>query len=343
MKIQLSGYFDRNFGDDVMQLILVNSMPEHEFYVAGVPQEFLGHFDGCQNVRICRELPEIDAAVNVIGSGFQFHSRMAQVSKLLAILHEKRFPCAKTAVLDCSADAPERALERWLMKRELKKYGLISCRDQKSEKIMSELAGSSTVVCHEDLVFSLSPEWILPRTGEGCLGVIPVYRQYFDGNYEFFLQTAKACDLYVQTHGKKTLIFAFDTGTENDLLAAMTIRRLMKYREAAEVIAYDSRPEEIFRHLARCESVISTRFHGVIAALLAGVPAAAVSDTSKLDILSEKLGFLRIPKKGLTAEALTGLIEKTDTPIRIPEELRKNAGGHLEKLKHYLESRVDQK
>lgn len=343
MKIQLSGYFDRNFGDDVMQLILVNGMPEHEFYVSGVPQEFLGHFDGCQNVRICGEMPEVDAVVNVIGTGFQFHSRMAQVSKLLAIMREKKFPCAKTAVLDCSADAPERVLERWLMKRELKKYGLISCRDRKSERMMSELAGSSTVVCHEDLVFSLSSEWILPRTGEGCLGVIPVYRQYSDENYAFFLQMAKACDLYVQTHGKKALIFAFDTGTENDLLAAMTVCRLMKYREAAEVIAYDSRPEEIFKHLARCEKVISTRFHGVIAALLAGVPAAAVSDTSKLNLLSERLGFLRIPKNGLTAEALTVLMEKTNTPIRIPEEFRENAGGHLAELKHYLESKVDEK
>ena len=33
MNIILDGYFDQNFGDDMMQLMVVNGLKQHDFYV----------------------------------------------------------------------------------------------------------------------------------------------------------------------------------------------------------------------------------------------------------------------------------------------------------------------
>ena len=88
--------------------------------------------------------------------------------------------------------------------------------------------------------------------------------------------------------------------------------------------------------MARCGKIISSRFHGVIAAILAGVPVAAVSDTSKIDILSEKLGFERIMKSSLTAETMFELAERTDKAVQLDENVKTDAMRHLETLREYL-------
>lgn len=139
-------------------------------------------------------------------------------------------------------------------------------------------------------------------------------------------------------HGKKVLIFALDTGNENDILAAMSVRRLMKHPEMTEIIAYDSAPEYIFKNIARCGRIISSRFHGVIAAMLSGVPVAAVSDTSKIDILSERFGFGKIAKQDLKAQELTELIEGANASVYLSESIKSDARRHLTELKNYIEN-----
>ena len=83
MRIQLGGYFDRNLGDDVMQLITVNTMPEHDFYVCCPQREFLTHFSGCKNVHLCDSIPQTEAYVNVIGTGDVYKSQILSCIKAL--------------------------------------------------------------------------------------------------------------------------------------------------------------------------------------------------------------------------------------------------------------------
>ena len=119
MRIQLGGYFDRNFGDDVMQLITVNNMPEHDFYVCCPQREFLTHFSGCKNVHLCDSIPQTEAYVNVIGTGFKYESKLSIISKLVYMTHEDSLRGKKTAVIDCSVDKSKNVIQRMLVKREL--------------------------------------------------------------------------------------------------------------------------------------------------------------------------------------------------------------------------------
>ena len=335
MNIRLTGYFDKNFGDDLMQLIVVENMPEDHFFVDCPQREFLTHFDGRENVRTDSG-ESADAYVNVIGTGFQYPSKMNRITKFLSIPGEKKLRYRKTAVIDCSVDLPENAAERWLIQRELNKYRLISCRDSVSEAMIANMAKKSQIKRHEDLVFALDQKYLAPLTDEGCLGVIPVQRGFSDVNFSYYKTLAAACDRFVEEESKPVLLFALDTGNENDTLAAMSVKRLMRHADAAEIIAYNSEPEFVFRQMARCAKIISSRFHGVVAAVLAGVPAAAVSDTTKIDLLAEKLGFNVLKKSALTEEGLISLIRQPVQPVPLPETVRQDAREHLTELREYL-------
>lgn len=337
MNIRLAGYFDKNFGDDLMQLIVADGMPECEFFADCPQKEFLTHFRGHKNVHLYDESVRIDAYVNVIGTGFKYVSKMNILTKFLSIPYEKKPAHERAAVIDCSLDEPKSRAERFLVKRELNKYAYISCRDAVSEKIISDLAKGSRLVRHEDIVFALGDDYIYPKSGEDYLGVVPVQRGFSEENYGYYETMAHACDRYAQKYNKNVLIFALDTGNENDTLAALTVKRLMKYADGAEIIAYNGDPKYIFKNIARCDKIVSSRFHGVIAAALAGVPVAAVSDTSKIDILLEKLGFEKIPKSGITADKLFALIERTDKAIAVSDSVREDAELHLRGLEKFLE------
>ena len=340
MKLRLLGYFDKNFGDDVMQLITVNAFPEHEFYVYGEQREFCLHLNGCPNVHIVTTPPEADAFVNVIGTGFKYDTKKTLALKALTFFREESFSNKKSAVIDCSMDTPKNALQKFFIKRELNKYDLISCRDALSEQWIKTLAPKKRIARHADLVFSLNRQLLCENTGEGCLGIVPVQRAGSSENYAYYTALAQAADDYSRRHGKKVLLFAFDTGYENDLLAAMSIKKLMRNAAQAEIIAYDADPSLIFRHMARCAVLVSSRFHGVIAGLLSGIPTAAISDTGKIDLLAKELGFSRIDKQRVSGQAVIDLAERVraSEPLQLSEEWLADSGKHLEELRICLAS-----
>lgn len=338
MNIRLWGYFDKNFGDDLMQLIVIRSMKEYRFFVDCAQREFLTHLYGEENVTVGGAECKADAVVNVIGTGFRYRSKMNILTKFLSLPSEDRTKYAKTAVIDCSVDAPKNAAERWLVRRELNKYGLISCRDEVSRELISEMTAKGEVCRHEDIVFALGDEYISKPTNEGFLGVIPVQRGFSGENFEYYKTLAAMCDRYAEKNNGGILIFALDTGNENDTLAALTVKRLMRRADKAEIIAYNAEPKYIFDNLARCEKVISSRFHGVIAAILTGIPIVAVSDTSKLDILSKRLGFESVKKIDIDEESLAAALERVDKPIAVPRGFRADAAEHLAELRRYLEN-----
>ena len=112
----------------------------------------------------------------------------------------------------------------------------------------------------------------------------------------------------------------------------------MRRADKAEIIVYNAEPKYIFDNLARCEKVISSRFHGVIAAILTGIPTVAVSDTSKLDILSKRLGFESVKKIDIDEECLAAALERADKPVAVPRGFRADAAEHLAELRRYLEN-----
>ncbi len=334
MNIILNGFFDKNFGDDIMQLMAVSQMKDDVFFVSFPQREMLAHFEGLKNVRINEACEAYDAYVNVIGTGFLYKGKRAVAEKLIGIPFEKKIKCKKRAVIDCSIVKPGNKAEALLMKREINKYNYISSRDRLSEEYFRKTAKNAEVVMHEDIVFSVDEKYIPKNTGEGCLGVVPVQRTYSPENYNYYKTLAGECDRFCKESGKKVLIFAFDTGTENDTCAALSIKSMMKERDAVEIIAYNSEPKIIFENFARCGKIISSRFHGVIAAMTAGIPVCAMYDTLKIKLLSEKYGFSAVEKTA-SPDALRAASERAEA-VSVQKELRADAAGHIAGLKEFL-------
>ena len=341
MNIRLTGYFDKNFGDDLMQLLLIKSLPEYNFFADCGKKEMLLHLKDEKNVLPYAKDVSFDALVNVIGSGFKYDSKLNIAQKIMSIPREKKIHEKKACTVGCSVDKSKRKLENALIKRELNKYGFISCRDEVSFDIVKKACPKKTVFLHNDLVFALPEEYIFPKTGENCLGIIPTQKNFSSENFPYFEILAKFCDEFIEKTAGKVLLFALDGGTENDFFAANGIKSLMKNAENAEIICYGSDPAYIMKNIARCGKIISSRFHGLVVSLLSGIPAYAVSDASKAKILCEKHGLPYIRKTGLTYEALSETAAKTADAVFAPESERAEAKKHISELKKYLESGND--
>lgn len=338
MKIRLQGYFDNNLGDDLMQDIFVDNMPEHQFYVSYSQQEFIMHLKNKGNVCIGNESEKTDVAVNVIGTGFRYSSKTNILSKLVSDFCKKRKPYNTMAVIDCSIDPPKYKLEKAIVKYELAKYDYISCRDVTSEEMIKEYVDKCIIRRHEDIVFALDKNRIYKNTGEGCLGVVVVQRNYSRENYMYYREIAATCDKYIEKTGKRVLLFAFDTGIENDTLAALCVQALIKNKANTEIIMYNSDVDYILKNYARCDRIVSSRFHGVVLSLVANIPVIAVSDRLKIDLLSQKYGFEVLSKSTLSHKELYEKISCLKDTVVIPDEVYDDAKMHIEEFREFLKS-----
>ena len=82
MNILLNGYFDKNFGDDAMQEMIVAHFSEYDFFPNCKQREMLAHLEKYENVHIGENIPNVDLFLNVIGTGFLYQTRFAKVTKL---------------------------------------------------------------------------------------------------------------------------------------------------------------------------------------------------------------------------------------------------------------------
>ncbi len=333
MNIILDGYFDQNFGDDMMQLMVVNGLKQHDFYVWHQQREMLAHLEGVENVHITNEFPAIDAYVNVIGTGFQFNGKRAAVEKILNISKQKEYP--KSAVIGCSIEPVNGWISNLLTKRELRRYGLISCRDNISFAYINRNCPRSEVKVHHDILFALCD--IIPKTGEHCLGVSITRRVYGSDNYRYYQAIAQCCDDYIDKYQEKVLLFAFDSGLENDISAALSVQKMMLRPDMTEIIAYHSDPEDLISHFAKCSKIIGSRFHSVVLSLVLGIPIIAVYDTAKLKRLCENFEIPSFKRENVSARELTALVESIEKPAVLPAAVSDDACGHIRDLSTYLE------
>lgn len=334
MNILLDGYFDKNFGDDVMQQLVVKNLPEHTFFVNNNEREMLSHLSQFDNIRINCPCDNIDMYLNVIGTGFMFKGKIAKITGALSLL-KKQKKYKKTAVVNCSFESFDGKIEEWLASRKIRRYSFITCRDKQSHKFLQKYAKSAQIHFFEDMVFSHSIE-PRPDLSEGHLGISAVRRAYSDTNYDYYKTLAEVADSYVKETGKKVLLFAFDTAIENDTSAVLSIRDMMENPQMAELVLYDGNPDKFTDNMCRCSVFVGSRFHSIVTAQLLGLKSIAIHDRKKLKMLCEDHNILSISKSELNCHALLKLIKTAKEPQST--ERFKNSHQHIKALEKYIES-----
>ena len=260
-KLHLTGYFDLNFGDDMMMKLVVRSLPDVTFVI-----------DKNANTPIINE-PNVIAegreecyglqGLVVTGCGFMIETKAALKTELIRFLkgHHPGDYC-----LGCNMEPLSNFLKRFLVSRKLNKFKLITCRDRESYEWIKKYTRRPKVYCLPDILFSIPDEW-LPEAGEAnSLGISLMHRAGDKGDCEYYRAMAEIADEWAEKTGKNVILMAFDSGKEDDLFACNFVKSLMKHSDCVEIVAHKE-GTEITDAYSRCEKIIGARFHAIVLAL----------------------------------------------------------------------------
>ena len=286
----LRGYFDSNFGDDMMQWLTAEKLSEFHFFVEDENASAL--VTGRNNVTLGKA-PKNTPSVLVTGSGFMINSRSALKAEL------RNFLCGKKDAdycIGCNLEPIPYRLGKWLIFRRLRRFRYISCRDKATFERLNAMQSMHcrSVRLFPDLLFSLPENLLPPKTGEDLLGIALMRRDGDADNCHYYDAMAKTADLWCEKTGKGVLLLALDSGSENDRYACACVFNKMRCADKAQIVCHGSNGE-IFSAFARCSKIISARFHGAVLALKARTDLYPILFRDKMRNMLSDIGY---PVKG---------------------------------------------
>ena len=330
--IHLTGYFDRNFGDDMMMKLVVRSLPEITFVVADTADTpLLAEPNVIQKpYKVCRSFPELV----VTGSGFMINTKAALQTELLWFLrgHHPGDYC-----LGCNIEPLNSPIKRFLISRKLNQFQLLTCRDQASYDWLVQHTRKPEIHYFPDILFSLPDEWLPAVKLQNKLGISMMHRAGDQADCAYYRAMAELADAWVRKTGKGVLLMAFDTGKEDDVFACRAVQKLMKFPDRTKIVAHTD-GTEIPEAFAQCEKVIAARFHATVLALRMGIPVYPLIFREKVRNLLKDIQY-PFPACDLDAidhASLHDFLESDQAPYPLEQEIRHRAGEHVRLFKQHL-------
>lgn len=324
MKILLDGYFDRNFGDDLMLTLAARGLNEHELYVPS-------HEINIENARYTQAKSGFDVYLKVTGSGFVIYNTLGAAYRLRDARREAKY-APRHAVMGCNIGPFANAVGEAAVKKHLSQFDFVTVRDARSLEYMNRHFPEKNAVCRPDIVFSL-PDGMIPDVkSENLLGIAVRGTADCDA-------LAEIADRYIAETGSKALILCFDSGAENDLLAAERIKETMRAGDKAEIIRYET-VSGMLHAMKRCAAILGVRLHASVLAARMGIPFAAVSYSQKTEDALREAGVTgKIYKSGSlhVQEVTDALLNPTN--FKVSNDVVKAASEHIGKFKEYLEEK----
>lgn len=328
--LRLNGYFDRNFGDDYMFKLVAHHMPDVTFFVNAREQD-VPCLAGVPNVRFGTCGHEDAPLLTVIGSGFVINDWQGCWYELKCFLRGNE---VGDFCLGCNIEPFRNWCDHLLMKRKLRQYRLITCRDQGSYRWLKKHCGGSKVHYYRDILFSLPDEWFPRERTADHLGISVMEVGQGDAAQHYYDCLARAADHYIERTGRGVILLAFDSGKEDDVLACQSILERMKRPERAEIVAHDQ-GGEIFDAYGRCEKIIATRFHSAVLAMRMGIDVYPIVFREKMRNLIKDTNC---PEQGSELDDLQAqlLQEFVCRPKTDGFSIRAERSEHTECLRRYL-------
>lgn len=359
MKIMIKAYLDKNLGDDMMIRMLVKQLKKHQFFL---------HVDDRSKVSALYDLPnlklrepiignkfqkrlyikkEYDAIIRVGGSIFQIYS-LNSIKAFIRILVEDLILKAlgvKLFIVGCNIGPIKvkwgKIIVKWIIKNSM----YTSVRDKKSYKIVNPKKKDHTIHYYPDMVLA-SQEYFdqVDNMKNGtCLG-ISTYRFRTNPEYNeiFHSKMINIINLYHDMTKQKVLLFAFDSGSENDIGPAYSILDGIKKKELVEIIVYTGNIKEIIKAYTKCHSFISVRFHSAIIALKLQIPFIPIIYSDKMENMLDDIAYKGLKYnitniKDLNEEdVIHALINESNVCKGCKTNYCEDALGHLDSLKKIL-------
>ena len=228
-------------------------------------------------------------------------------------------------------------VKRFLIRKKLNKFKLITCRDQASYRWLQKNTRKPEVACLPDIWFSFPEEWIPRSEKREMLGISLMHRAGDSEDCPYYRAMAEAADEWVRKTGKSVMLMAFDTGKEDDPFACRAVRALMQFPDSVELAAHRD-GTEIPAAFARCEKIIGARFHSMVLALRMGIPFFPVIFREKMRNLIQDLHY---PVSGceidrINQKAISVFLDEKKTPFALQTEYLLSAKRHTQLLKQAM-------
>ena len=332
--LHLSGYFDLNFGDDMMMKLVVRSLPEVTFAVEEtVDSPLLAEANVVAlSQQDCAELPKLV----VIGCGFMINNKNALLTELIWFL-KGRSP--GDFCLGCNMEPLDHPVKRFLIGRKMNQFKLITCRDRASYRWLRRYTRKPEIHRLPDLLFSIPDEWLPANETPDKLGISLMHRTGDREDCDYYRTMARTADKWIQETGKDVILMAFDTGSENDLFACESVRALMENPERVQIVAHHD-CTEIPAAFSRCEKIIAARFHAMVLALRMGIPFYPLVFREKgRNLLKDiRFPFAFSDLDNIDSASLDAFLLQQQTPLQLEKDLHARAKEHTKLLERHITS-----
>lgn len=285
--IQLSGYFDNNFGDDYMMKVIAHSVPDFDFVIdenEKVNPVLLEE----QNVRVQKDIhKEKYPKLVVTGCGFMINSGAALFTELIFLIKRKN---PGDYCLGCNIEPLDSQIKKRLIINKLNKFKLIVCRDKNSLLWLNKYVSKPQKEYLPDILFGMPDEWLYKPKKGNKLGISVLHRKDDKADCAYYKSMAQAADFWVEKNSGEVVLMAFNTGSEDDVYSCECVKKLMKYPEKAKITAHKN-GKEIPEAYSECAKIIGARFHSAVLALKMELPFFPVVYREKMKNLIEDLSY----------------------------------------------------
>ena len=323
MKILLDGYFDHNLGDDLMLTIAAGDLKEHELYIPSRKVNI-------ENAQYTEAKNGFDMYLRVTGSGFLLYNTLGVAYHLRDIYREKKY-APKSAVIGCNIGPFGNRIGEAIIRNHLGRFDFVTVRDEWSLEYMNKYFPKKNTLCRPDMVFSLPDDMIPDVQSENILGI--AVRGTADCE-----SLAHIADGYIAETGGKVAVMCFDTGLENDILAAELVYEKSRAKDKIEIVKYE-RIDDMLCAIKRCSVMLCVRLHSSILSARMGVPFVPVPYSDKTVNALSKAGFEgksyrsgNLPEQ----EVLSALLNPQQ--FKLSTDVMSAASEHVGKFKEYLAS-----
>ena len=332
-KLHLTGYFDSNFGDDMMMKLVVQSLPEITFVMEETVQTpILSEANVItQSREECATLPKLV----VIGCGFMINSKEALLTEAVDFL-KGRTP--GDYCLGCNIEPLNSSAKRFLIGKKMDKFHLITCRDQASYHWLQQHTRHAEIHCLPDIIFSLPDAWLPKVPSPNELGISMMHRAGDREDCAYYRTMAEIADEWVRESGKGVILMAFDTGKEDDVFACQAVKSLMEFSDHAEIVAHKD-GSEIPTAFARCEKIIAARFHATVLALRMGLQLYPLIFRDKVRNLLKDLQYPypMCDLDDIDKASLQDFLKTNQEPYPVEKDIYVRANQHTKLLNRHYE------
>ena len=336
MKVLLEAYIDDNFGDDLFIKIICERYPTESFYLFdhGYKEETIRRLKCNHNLHFIPvntnmiECRLFDLFLLIGGDMFPNNIDL----KFREMIIDKRIEYGKPVhIIGCNLHRSYSEASLNIILKMFQKASYVAVRDEWSYNFLKERLPENNIYHSSDIAFSYDINNIKKIKKSGLLGISVRRKTSLDDEIytEYCAYFSSIINVYLEKDNQNQVtFFCFSSGKVKDEETAKDILLGVNDHDRVKIKSYLGEINSYMNSFSECESIIATRFHALVMALILHIPFIPFAYESKLNNL-----LLDITYEGILLD-----YENMKTPpVDVLKQLSKDKQPYdVQKLGEYL-------